>query len=407
MTNLMNGCWRSNFVVSPSNWNTKRASIQKKWRITYRYYDPALKGTPDYGRLFAMKGMNSAKTLEERQVLTRALIEQESDLLDVKGWHPIRCQFMTDYHKPASENLSLAAALDYAVKQIKVAPKVMIDILSVVRGVKDSAACLYETTLHYRYDKIPVALIRHRHLRDILKNCYQTNPRFTDKRYNRYKDYLSILFKELLQDDIVESNPASLIQKLPVVKRITQVLTPEEEQTIYSYIREKDYYFWRFMMIFFYSDTRFTELMLMRNDDKIDIANQLFYVTILKGKNRKEVPKQISNEVLHLWQEVLNEAAHGQYLFSVNLRPGQTSIRPDQPTRRWSRWVKRDLGINKDFRSLNHLHLTKVSEAVGITAAATSRGHTTPIITMTRYDVGHKKRLLDEVKNAGVKFGGQ
>jgi len=46
-----------------------------------------------------------------------------------------------------------------------------------------------------------------------------------------------------------------------------------------------------------------------------------------------------------------------------------------------------------------------VSEAVGIRAAAASRSHTTPVITMTRYDVGHKKRLLDEVRNAGVKFG--
>ena len=46
-----------------------------------------------------------------------------------------------------------------------------------------------------------------------------------------------------------------------------------------------------------------------------------------------------------------------------------------------------------------------VADALGVQAAAASRSHTTPVITMTRYDVNSKKRLLDEVKQAGVKFG--
>ena len=91
-------------------------------------------------------------------------------------------------------------------------------------------------------------------------------------------------------------------------------------------------------------------------------------------------------------------------MFGKNLEPGDHPIRVDQVGRRWNKYVKQEMGIQKNMRSLNHLHLTRVSEKLGIEAAAGSRGHTTPVITMTRYDVGHKRRVLKAVRESGVRF---
>lgn len=408
MIYTMQGCSRSELSVIPKNWESKRASLSKNWRIYYRFYDPRFRDNKqEWGRMFNMRGMNKAKSLEERQEITKALIAQEIDLLDVQGWNPITCEFMKSENKDGVHaSTGFVDALRFAYEKITASRFVLTDIRSVINGVEASARMLFEKELLINYASIPVSKIRHKHLKEILRNCYQVSKTFTDKRYNRYKDYLNKLFKELLDLDAIEFNPCAELQKLPVVKNRTMVLTPEQEMLINEYLRSKNYNFWRFMMIFFYSDARITELLTVRKDASVDLVNQFFYVTVVKGKNRRQVPKQISNEVLHLWQELWTSAKDGDYLFSKNLVPGVQKIRHDQPARRWARLVKRDLKIPVDFRALNHLHLTKVADALGIQAAAASRSHTTPVITMTRYDVNSKKRLLEEVKQAGVKFGG-
>ncbi|HWI93231.1 MAG TPA: hypothetical protein VNT20_18260 [Flavisolibacter sp.] len=89
MIHLPNGCKCSELKVSPSNWQTPRASLRKKWYIYYRYYDPEYKETYPKGKLRVIKGMNDAPTLEKRQKLVKALIDLELSELKVLGYNPI------------------------------------------------------------------------------------------------------------------------------------------------------------------------------------------------------------------------------------------------------------------------------------------------------------------------------
>src|SRR6478735_12826732 len=107
-----NGCARSQITVFPDNWNTeppaensspkakkayenvKKEAMAVAWRITYRFYDPAFKGTKEWGKLIPVKGMNDFKTYEERQKVTTGLVKALENLLDNEGYNPITGQCM-------------------------------------------------------------------------------------------------------------------------------------------------------------------------------------------------------------------------------------------------------------------------------------------------------------------------
>src|SRR5437870_2464026 len=96
MISTFNGCYRSEIKVKPANWNTKKASTSTAWRINYRFYDPAFSNNPKLkkGKQIKILGMNHVASLEERQAITRALIEWEKRKIDVKGYNPITGAYM-------------------------------------------------------------------------------------------------------------------------------------------------------------------------------------------------------------------------------------------------------------------------------------------------------------------------
>jgi hypothetical protein len=407
----INGCYYSDIKVLPKNWKTKKSLKPKeKWLVYYRFYDPVFKDTKSWGQLIRFKGMNETDDIDIRKQITKDLIEQEHALLQRRFWNPVTGKNMMDTPSDRTNRFTLRQALMWGYEKLDCIQQTKNDILSVINGFLAAAETLYDTDLLLPYDKIPVRQFSRSKVYATLDKCFEMNDRFTNKRYNRYKDYLSSVFRKLLKYEIVESNVMRDIEKKKTIKTMQKVLTLEEEQLVNDHIRDKDYEFWRFMQIFFYADARETELMKVRKDDRINIAAQEFQVTILKGKNPEDAMKQISNEVVDLWKELLQEAKEGDYLFSKGLKPGPVPIRYDQINRRWSKLVKRPkakggLGINKDFRTLNHSHLTKVSKKLGIETAAGSRNHKTPIITMKHYDVEVKQRMREEVRNSGVKLG--
>lgn len=404
-TQITDSCYRSQISVIPANWDKPTAPISKKWSIYYRYYDQQFRqDKARWGKLIVLKGMNDCSSLHERQAITKALIEQEMDLLDKQQWNPIRNCFMVG-SSGLSHSMTFAEAMEWSFKRITGVPGTLNDMKSAKNYMISSAASLFDQQAFVTYSNLPIGLVKRKHLKEIIDNCYLLNKNYTDKRYNVYRKYLVRFYRELIDADIVESNPAIEIRTKQVVRQLKQVLTDKEAETITNHLYKNHYHFWRFVMVFFYSDARETELMQLRKGENVDIDKQEFVVTILKGKAKRDERKQISNEVVDLWHEILSEAKDGQYLFSAGLKPGSKAIRAEQVGRRWFKYVKRDLRINKTLGSLNHLHITKVSKAIGIKAASASRSHTSTVITMTRYDVDHKQRLLEEVKNAGVKFG--
>ncbi|MDF2189334.1 tyrosine-type recombinase/integrase [Paraflavitalea sp. CAU 1676] len=413
LSTTFNGCSRSALTVTPKNWNTKRATASEPWRITYRFYDPAFKDTPKWGHQSQLRGMNEWSTVEDRQKATKHLLAEELDRLDKQGWNPITRQYMA----PADEILEyeirpdtlFIQALEAARNRVVAVHQVKLDIKSVIKGVAEAAGQLVETKFRVRYDELPICEIRTKHIKYILDRCEKNNPNWSNSRYNKYKAYLSMLFRELLTIEAIDGNPARDIPTRKKTKKVRAILTIEEQLKIDAHLKSKCYNFWRYMQIFYRSGSRTTEMLSLRKNNKINLKKQEFIVLIKKGKEYTESVRPIPADVLTLWQEVWDQAAAGDYLFSVNLAPGPTTIRPEQIGRRWARHVKAPvdrggLNIDKDFYSLKHLHTDNVAAMFDIETAQAATGHTTAGMAMV-YAVGEKQRKLDKLKKTVVGFG--
>jgi site-specific recombinase XerD len=400
---LSNGCSRSEIKVTPSNWKTKRASTRKPWVIHYRFYDGA------EVKAIQIRGMNEFVELEHRRIVTKRLINQEIHLLDTLGWNPIKQVYMAPQirNKEVSEYTPFIEALKWAKDQVDVVPKTRIDINSIVNAIDKCTEELYDYDHSCKIKELVISQIKRKHLKSILDYQARNNPRWSNNRYNKYKAYISMLFKELLEVEAVDSNPARDLSSKKKSIKLKAVLSTTEEKLIDETLQNKHYNFWRFVRIFYDSQARITELLVLKKDARVNIKKQEFIVTVKKGSVVKEDIRVIGKSVIDLWQEVWDEAKYGEYLFSKFLKPGPKKIRPDQITMRWRKYVKSEktgLGIKKDFYSLKHLSTDRMSESYGLQVASAGAGHTN-LGTTQIYAVNEKRRKLEVLKQKNIAFG--
>lgn len=402
MNKLPSGCSYSEFNVYPSNWNTTRASIKKDWRIEYYFRDPAFIDRYPNGKATVVKGgINRVRSLEERQDLVRELLEMLRDLLENQGYNPITKTKLVvpdpepilppapePTHYPADDrtlsthkyleslkglvpdvDTPLIPALWLGLKRKVYAPKAVNDIGSIIRGVEDAARTL-------QLDRLKISELKRRHLVLILEKCAELNPKWSDNRRNMYKAYLSGIIKPLLTLECLENNPTVGIDKVDVVRPPREKPTWEERKRIRDHLKDRDYRFWRFVQMFFHSGARETELIEVKDTD-VDLENQTVWVTVRKRKGAPvRTRKPIKTIALPLWREVLQEcnAVRAKHpgapvnLFARLLKPGilsdRSTIRPDQVGRRWKKYVKEELGIDKDLYSLKHLNTEELMDAL-------------------------------------------
>jgi integrase len=416
MISLPNGCYCSGtpanhkrglpeqLPVHPANWNTTKASLKKDWYIQYRFYDPTHQVNGKIKPLLRIvKGMNSFTTLEERQEATEILMRNELKLLQEEGYNPITNTFTApieiDYEiDPATPFIQ---ALRAAHQKIPGARSTLNDIKHVITGIESSARQL-------RFSDIKISDIRRRHIKMILDQCVKSNPNFSDGRYNKYRSYLLMLFKELLEMEAIESNPISDISKKKTIKKMRKVLTPEERTKINRHLKAGYYTFWRFLHIFFHSGARVTELMGLQGKN-VDLRNQRYKLLIKKGKQYREVWRTIKDVALPLWQEIMASCGVEDYLFSKGLKPGLVQISAWQISTRWRTHVKASphkggLGIEADFYSVKHLNTDETAALIGIDLAAAQNSHTSTVVTLEHYAFGEKERQHEKLKKVKNSF---
>jgi integrase len=283
-----------------------------------------------------------------------------------------------------------------------------VDIDCVIRGVEKAAAGCWDEDHKCYFSELQVSEIRRRHIKHILDYCSKHNGRWSAYRHNRYLDQLSMIFRILLEYEAIENNPCHDIRRLEHTPAKRELLTLEERQKIDG-LRDQHYEFWRYIMIFYRSGCRTTELLALRKDDGIDLSRQEFQITVKKGSRAKKDIRVIHDDVFPLWKEIIDQAGPGQFLFSKYLKPGDLMIHKDQICRRWAKYVKasvKDGGLNikKDFYSLKHLNVDNIAAETDIFHAQLAVGHTTPVITLNNYAVGERQRRLDKLKKAGEAF---
>ncbi|HEY9196676.1 MAG TPA: hypothetical protein VIM77_10435 [Mucilaginibacter sp.] len=445
MISLRNGCSRSEITVYPERWNIDPNTLPAKdrdgivakilateWRVVYRFYDPAFKGTGLWGKQFVTKGMNRYKGLGERQDYARSAVEELTNLLDNEFYNPITKRFILPNFSEIDHNSPLSYALAEAHKKLKCAKGTKDDI---GRALVHIQAAINELKLA----RTPVGEIKIRECiillnkvremkhkkRDadiaVLKNAFKAKKvdkvkfaaemrklekyRFGASSFNHYRSYLIMLFNVIVPLANMAGNPVEKIGKEKEIKKIRDVLTPEQRTLVNDYLHKHYYEYWRFLQIFFHSGGRITE-MLRVELAHVDLANQRFKALILKGTSYEEVWKVIKNIALPYWKEAVEEArllkANGQpvYLFSKNQKPGLVMINESQIGRRWLERVKfkAALGnVTADFYALKHLNSTETRTLAGAAAAAAQNSHKSEAMVRSIYDVKRDERQADEM----------
>ncbi len=388
MVNLPNGCSCSNLSVYPKNWQSKTAKVSFDWYIMYRFYDPKFQKP----KQVMVKGMNQFKILPERQKATKNALSSEMDKLLKDGYNPlIKSQIASDEKAIINPQTPIMEALFSVYEKVEVSARTKKDLkfmLSTVGSAIKSLGLI----------KYPISQVSRKTIKMILEAASNSPDRF-----NKNRSYLMILFSEICELELVETNPVRDIKKKKVVKHIRQVLTDEERNLVNEHLKNNYPEFHRFLHIFFHSGARISELLRV-NEGDVDLPNQRYKVIILKGREYREVWKTIKDIVLPLWTEIMEHANSGDVIFSKGLKPGTSQIQPYQVGKRWYRLVKNKLNIEADFYSLKHLHTTEVVDLLNENEAAKHNEHTSTAMVVGIYDVKRNTRQHSRVKALNNKF---
>lgn len=280
MIQLPNGCKCSELKVNPANWETAKASLKKNWYIYYRFYDLTLKEKYPKGKLRIIKGMNEAKTLEERRAVTKALMELELSELKKLGFNPILEKHITPFEQSQTilPQTPFMEALRLAFSKAGFQGRTYTDIKSVLGYVE-------KASIQIRLDYVSISEIKPSHMLLLLEQCGKIKDRWTANTYNVYIKYLSILFGQLLQHQAVEFNPVRDIKKKKTIKNIRPVLSPEECARVDQFTKAYDERLWRFVHIFFHSGSRTTEILKVKGEH-VDLKRQKVRYLVLKAASR-------------------------------------------------------------------------------------------------------------------------
>ncbi|AUC15457.1 hypothetical protein BTO06_10020 [Tenacibaculum sp. SZ-18] len=403
---LVNGCYVTKFKVFPSNWRTGgKELLLKDWIISYYFHDPKQDiELFNSGKRIRVKGMNEFKTLTQRREATGIIIDSIKHSLTIENYNPISDSYMTCDSKLSviDEDTSIIELLKYALSLRQVSKEYRQEMITLIDRVEISLIIL-------GYQFMNITEFSRKHVKAVLRDQQMRN-KISNKRYNKYKSMLSSLFKELIEEEIIEYNPTSNIKKLTEQKNVREVLTDDDRKLVYSHLKENYYTFWRFMMIYFSSGARIKELLRMRVSD-VDLNKLEFKVYVLKGGQNKEVIKPINKNELYLWKELINEQNTDRivvnssfFIFSSNLQKGEKQIRREQITRRWKTHVKDKLGVTADFASLTHLYADTVASELDLKHAQKLRSHTTDRMMKKHYAINESQRQLERLKNIDIRF---
>lgn len=400
MLQLTNGCACSEPSVFPKNWKTVTASVKQPWRLQYYFYDPVFKDTDKYPYFVIIKGgINRFHTLPERREAVHLLLSELKYALEVEGYNPITGISIKpqEAHYEIAPTTPLLLALEAAKKRLKCAPSTLSDIASVLKGLEVAAQGL-------NYARLAITDISRKHIVAMFYYLSEHNKKFSDKRQNKYRAYLLMLFKELKKTETISVNPLQEIEKEKVIKsEPRQILTDKERILVNNHLYKTQYNFWRLTQIFFHSGGRETELLSVQGKN-VDLQNQTYKVLVKKGKEYRWVIKIIKDIALPLWIELMKSCSVEDYLFSKELVPGIKQIRTDQITRRWHRHVKMKLGITSDFYSLKHLNTTETVEFLSDEDAAKMNAHASTAMVVNIYDVNRSARQNERLKKINNKF---
>lgn len=265
-------------------------------------------------------------------------------------------------------------------------------------------------------DYLKIADTKRAHLKLVMEKC-KTENKWTNKSYNKHLNHLKAVLSELIQWEVVESNPAFNIKNMPVEESIAHVPpTDEEMNTIKTELKNNHPNFYNYISVIFHLGIRPEEILLIRLS-MVDMDKNLIQLIPENTKNRKKYRKLPINKYLKEDLESMNfrnlpkdyflfgsfkepkSGNRGNNQFLPDFVPGPTHINRDTATRRWETIVKIGLKIDKTMYSIKKYGGNKKSAAgISLDAIQGVFGHSekeTTLIYLTNQDEINRKEVMD------------
>ena len=156
---------------------------------------------------------NRLKTLSERREAVKIILGEIVFLLKNEGYNPITGikipPFQNNYEIPSATHW--LAAIEKAKHRLILEKSTLADMKSCLSKLKIASDSL-------KFSTIPVSEISRKHVKVIFEYL-EVNDQLSAHRFNKYRSYSMILFKELLELETVESNPIRELSKRKIIKK--------------------------------------------------------------------------------------------------------------------------------------------------------------------------------------------
>jgi integrase len=353
----------------------KYDDLSKSWFVYFRYNKV----------LFRFKyGINYIDNYKKREIEANLLRDALHQKLK-EGWNPQIPDVIT-----AQSNLTLIDALSFAIdkKKSSIGVKTLSGYSGTIKFVKDAVKAL-------DMSQLPIVDTKRVHIKLIMEKAKEQR-KWTNNAYNKHLNHLKAIMSELIQWDIIETNPAHKINNMAVAESRANVPASDKDfQKIKIEMQNNHRNFWNFCSTIFYTGIRPEEILKITLG-MIDLSNSKITLPAEITKTNKEriVPiNQHLSEILHSMKfENLPEYFYlfgsfrqqgkGNVGAKLDFIPGSTKLKRDTATKRWERIVKKGLGIDMNLYAMKKHGANKMILAgVSIDALKDLFGHTSQVTT--------------------------
>ncbi len=353
----------------------------KEWHVYYYYHNPE---DGKFHRFRVKKGINRIADLKERYTEAKKLRDAINDLLisgQLSHFEDAQDSDITDLGY-----LPLSNALDWAFskRSVKLATKTQIDYTSVLKYLKEA---ITKSGNNY-----PIIRIKKMHVKSIMEQVIADRT-LSAARQNAYLETLKTMFSELIEWDVIESNPAQYVKPVSEPPSTThEPLTLDELLIVGAHLKKVHFPFYVFTKILLSCLIRPDEILTLKHGD---ITERDIY---LRPANPNSKHKARTAPVHpELWSMVskLKQPAPGEYYFSLKLQPGAKRIHRNTVTELWKSLVKgKPLYISKTMYSLKHTGVDRMlSAGLSILDAQGAAGHSSSVMTRV-YDKHDSEKLM-------------
>lgn len=375
-----------------ANYSIPKITKGKYWYVHFRYN----------GKQFRYKyGFNLIEDPKEKEREFNFLRESLHHKLK-DGWNPQIPDILA-----TQSDLSFIGALDFAIE--KKTPNIGSKTLS---GYNGTIKFIKDATKIVGLEHLQIVDTKRVHIKLIIEKAKEER-KWTNNAYNKHLNHLKAILSELIQWDIIETNPAHKINNLVVAE--SDANTPacvEDVEKIKLELESNHYHFWVFCLTIFHTGIRPEEILKIKLD-YVDLANSEIILPAFITKTNKKRIVPINQHLASFYKKMNFENLPKDYYLFGSFResgkgnigkhkdfiPAPTKMNRDTATKRWERIVKKGLGIQMNMYALKHLGANrKILAGLELDSLRELYGHTSKLMTEKYAKVVkevHRKNILE------------